>query len=89
MSSRAIWMIGPLLGVALLSAAIAVPFGPGFFMLAIYGAAGFAFGVPMVQVVLSQVRVFRGHNLASCVIGVVIVVLGIVGGILSGKFFYW
>ena len=85
----AAWMTGPALGILLLMLALGVGFGPGFLNLSALGAVGLAVGVPLMQFVFNRTKLFAKRPMASSVVAISIVVAGLVGGVLSGAFFYW
>ena len=82
-------MTGPALGILLLMGALGVGFGPGFLNLSVIGAVVFAVGVPLMQLMFSRTKPFAKRPMASSVVAISIVVVGLVGGVLSGAFFYW
>jgi hypothetical protein len=83
------WMVGPIVGLLLLATAFLVGFGPGFFTLAILGAAGFIFLAPMLQLALGRTVLFRNRQLLSCGLALSVIVIAIAGAVVSRRYFYW
>lgn len=83
------WGVGPAIGLILFTTAVQVGFGPGLLLLSVYGAAGFALGMPVLQFILGRRAWFRGREGASMAFAAGIVVAGLVAAIASGRFFYW
>lgn len=83
------WAIGPMIAVLLLLAAVAIGFGPGFFTLSIFGAAGFFVATPLLQWALRSSTYFERRPIYCVAFGVGAVLVGMTIAVASGKFFYW